>query len=407
MNEEAVLGLMLLAIMAFTAFSRRLERSVVTMPLVFTAAGYLAYLAGAELVQEDAQLEVLKLLAEITLVLILFSDASQVRLGQLRLNAGTPLRMLLIGMPLSIVFGTLVVFWMSPDQPWTLALLTAAILTPTDAALGQAVISDEAVPAHLRQSIAVESGLNDGLALPVVIVAALAAAEAGGVVSGETPGSLAQFGLAQITLGPLAGIIVGGAAAKLRDFAVGRDLATEAYQGIFFLAAALSCFIAAELIGGNGLIAAFVGGLTFGHLRKGKNAFVAEFMESEGQLLTMATFVIFGMVLVPAGLAHASWQTFLLAILFLTLVRIVPIVLALTGTGLRWREKFFLGWFGPRGLASILFALLVAETYQISGMDGLIACVVLTVMLSILAHGASAFPIVRAFAASGSRGPDG
>lgn len=398
--------MMLLAILSFTAFSRRLERSVVTMPLVFTAAGYLAYLAGAELVQEEAQLEVLKLLAEITLVLILFSDASQVRLGQLRLNAGTPLRMLLIGMPLSIMLGTLVVFWMSPDQPWTLALLTAAILTPTDAALGQAVVSDEAVPAHLRQGIAVESGLNDGLALPVVIVAALAAAEAGGMVSGETTGSLTQFGFAQIILGPIAGIIVGAAAAKLRDFAVGRDLATEAYQGIFFLAAALMCFVAAEMIGGNGLIAAFVGGLTFGHLRKGKNAFVAEFMESEGQLLTMATFVIFGVVLVPAGLAHAGWQTFLLAVLFLTLVRIVPIVLALTGTGLRWREKLFLGWFGPRGLASILFALLVAETYQIPGMDGLIACVVLTVMLSILAHGASAFPIVRAFAASGSRGPD-
>ena len=406
MNEEAVLGLMLFAILAFTAFSRWLESSVVTLPLVFTAAGYLAYLAGADLVQEEAQLEVLKLLAEITLVLILFSDASQVRLGQLRMNAGTPLRMLLIGMPLSIALGTLVVFWISPDQPWTLALLTAAILTPTDAALGEAVVSNEAVPAQLRQSIAVESGLNDGLALPVVIVAALAAAEAGGMVSGETPGSLTQFGLAQIILGPVAGGIVGAAAAKLRDFAVGCDLVIESYQGIFFLAAALLCFVAAELIGGNGLIAAFVGGLTFGHLRKGRNAFVAEFMESEGRLLTMATFMIFGAVLVPVGLAHAGWQTILLAILFLTLVRIVPIVLALTGTGLGWPEKFFLGWFGPRGLASILFALLVAETYQIPGIEGLTACVVLTVMCSILAHGVSASPIVRAFSASGLRVPD-
>jgi NhaP-type Na+/H+ or K+/H+ antiporter len=405
MSEEGVLGLLLMAILGFAAFSRRLEMSVVTMPLVFTAAGYLAHLAGAELVQAEAQLEVLKILAEVTLVLILFSDASQVRLSQLRKNAGIPLRMLLIGMPLSIALGTLAAFWVSPDQPWTLALLVAAILTPTDAALGQAVVSDEAVPVHLRESIAVESGLNDGLTLPVVIIAALAVVEASGGMQGETAGSLTQFGLAQITLGPLAGIIVGGAAAKLRDFAVGRDLATKAYQGIFFLAAAFLCFVAAELIGGNGLIAAFVGGLTFGNLRNGKSAFVAEFMESEGQLLTMATFAIFGVVLVPAGLAHATWQTLALAILFLTFVRILPIMLALTGTGLAWREKLFLGWFGPRGLASILFALLVAETYQIPGLDELIACVVLTVMLSILVHGASAFPIVRAFAATKSRGP--
>ncbi|MXO81836.1 sodium:proton antiporter [Altererythrobacter aestiaquae] len=386
----------LLTVLCFAALSRRLAMSVVTMPIVFTALGYGGFLAGAELFPKDAEFEILHLLAEITLVLVLFSDASQVRFHHLRMSGGIPARMLLIAMPLSIVLGTLVAHWVSPDQPWALALLVAAILTPTDAALGQAVVSDASVPGELREGIAVESGLNDGLALPVVIIAALAAAEASGVMA-DGPDNLIAFGMAQITLGPLAGAAVGALAALVMDLAVRRKWVTESYRGIYFLSTAFLCFIAAELIGGNGLIAAFVGGLTFGNMRKSASKFVSEFMESEGQLLTMATFLIFGMVLAPAGLDHASWKTVVLAIAFLTAVRIVPVVLSLTGTKLRWRDKLFLGWFGPRGLASILFALLVAEGFDIPGMDEVIACMVLTVLISIVLHGASAFPIVRAF----------
>lgn len=397
MSSLSALAIVLMVVLVFAAFSRRLEMSVVTMPIVFTAAGFLAHLAGVRVLAEETAFEALHLLAEVTLVLVLFADASRVRLSSLRMSVGIPARMLLVGMPLTILLGTLVARWVSPDQPWALALLVAAILTPTDAALGQALVSDEAVPERLREGIAVESGLNDGLALPVVIMAALLAVEASGAAAGEGR-DLVAFGIAQVTLGPLAGVVVGAAAAKLRDFAVSRDFATEAYQGIFFLAAAFLCFAVAELIGGNGLIAAFIGGLTFGNVRKSASKFVAEFMESEGQLLTMATFLVFGAVLVPIGFEHASWPTVTLALLFLTLVRIVPVVLSLTGSGLPWNEKLLLGWFGPRGLASILFALLVMDAYAIPGLDELVACVVLTVMLSIVVHGASAFPIVRAFA---------
>ncbi|MXO91116.1 sodium:proton antiporter [Altererythrobacter aquaemixtae] len=387
-----------MAVLCFAAMSKRLEMSVVTMPIIFTTIGYLGFLAGAELFPGEAEFEILHLLAEVTLVLLLFSDASQVRFANLRMSGGIPARMLLVAMPLAITFGTLVAHWVSPDQPWAVALLVAAILTPTDAALGQAVVTDKAIPENLREGIAVESGLNDGLAVPVVIMAALAAVEAGGAMA-EGPDNLLLFGLAQITLGPIAGILVGALAAKFMDIAVERDFVTEAYRGIYFLSTAFLCYVAAELAGGNGLIAAFVGGLTFGNLRKSPSHFVSEFMESEGQLLTMATFLVFGLVLAPAGLAHASWQTAVLAIAFLTAVRIIPVVLSLTGTGLRWRDKLFLGWFGPRGLASILFGLLVMESYDIPGMDEVLACVVLTVLISIVLHGASAFPIVRAYGA--------
>ncbi len=392
------LALLLLATLLFAALSKRLEMSVVTMPLVFTAAGYFTYIARGSMEPAEGHLTALRLLAEITLVLLLFSDASMVKFAKLKKIIGIPARMLLVALPLSLMLGMLAASWVSPDQPLAVALLVAAILTPTDAALGQAVVNDPAIPERLREGIVVESGLNDGMTLPIVIIAALAAVEAAGGMSGSTSGELFRFGLMQIVLGPLAGVLVGLAAARLLDFADSRGAAATSYKSIYFLCAAFLCYVAAELIGGNGLIAAFVGGLTFGNMRKNKSEFVAEFMESEGQLLTMLTFVVFGAILAPIGLAHASWKTAGLAVAFLTFIRIVPVVLSLTGTGLKFREKLFLGWFGPRGLASILFALFVLETYQIPARDEMLACVVLTVLLSIFVHGVTAFPIARAFA---------
>ena len=399
----AWIALLLMAVLLFAAFSRRLEMSLFTMPIAFTALGYLLHLGGARLLGEEAGFAALHLIAEITLVLLLFSDASKVRFDHLRMHAWVPMRMLLVAMPLSLAAGTLVAYAVSPGEPLAFAVLVAAILTPTDAALGQAVVENEAVPDDLREAIAVESGLNDGLALPVVIVAGIGAALATGGMAHNQQDNVWLFAIAQIALGPVAGLATGFLAAKLRDVVVARELATDAYQGIFFIAAAFLCFAVAETIGGNGLIAAFVGGLTFGNVRSSANPFVAEFMESEGRLLTMATFAIFGAVLVPRGVEHASLPTVLLAVGFLTVVRIVPVVVSLAGTGLAWREKLFLGWFGPRGLASILFALLVMEGFDFPAMDELVACVVLTVLLSIMAHGASAQPIARAFARRAQR----
>ncbi|WFL78274.1 sodium:proton antiporter [Altererythrobacter arenosus] len=397
MNYFVLAGL-LLVVLVFAALSKRAEMSVVTMPIIFTGLGWLTYLLGAELIGRGDGRGVLHLFAEVTLILVLFADATRVRIGELLGNAGIPARMLLIGMPLTIALGTLLAMWVSPDQPWALGLLVAAILTPTDAALGQAVVSDKAIPQRLRQGVLVESGLNDGLALPVVIIAALAAVGQAGGMDGESASSLVGFGLKQVVLGPIAGIVVGWSAAWLLDLAVRRGFATEAYQGIYFLAAAFLCFVGAEAIGGNGLIAAFVGGLVFGNRLSCSSHFVSEFMETEGQLFTMATFFVFGAVLAPFGWEHAGWRTLVLAIGFLTFVRVVPIVLSLSGTGLRLLEKFFLGWFGPRGLASILFALLVLESYAIPGADELLACVTLTVLLSILLHGTSAHPVAARFA---------
>jgi NhaP-type Na+/H+ or K+/H+ antiporter len=183
---------------------------------------------------------------------------------------------------------------------------------------------------------------------------------------------------------------VGYIAAKLLDIAVERKAATVVSQGLYFLAIAFIAYFGAELVGGNGFLAAFVGGLVFGNALRAPSMFIREFMEGEGQLLTLLTFLVFGAVLAPVGLEHANWKTFTLAVLFLTIVRLIPVWISLTGTSLKPFEKLFLGWFGPRGLASILFALMVLERFPIPGIEELTACVVLTVLMSIVLHGVSA-----------------
>ncbi|GJL54942.1 MAG: sodium:proton antiporter [Nitrospirales bacterium] len=400
MPELSHIAIILLGIVGFAILSRRLEGSIVTLPMFFAAFGWLIGRAGAELVPMTAEHDIIHTIAEITLVLALFSDASRMRFHELTKTYTIPTRMLLVGMPLTILLGTLLAHWVSPDKSWVLALLVAAILAPTDAALGQTVVTSPSVPSHLRQGINVESGLNDGLALPLVIIAALLAAQQSGVEVEGVPGNLFVFSLMQVTFGPLAGVMTGYYFAKTLDVAIESKLITITFQGLYFLCVAFLAFTLAELIGGNGFIAVFVGGLVFGNTLRHPSSFINEFMESEGQLLTIFTFTIFGAVLVPIGLDHATWKTLVLAIGFLSVVRMLPIYLSLSGLALSDYEKLFLGWFGPRGLASILFALLIVKRFPVPGSEELLACVVLTVTLSIVLHGVTAKPMSEQFSHS-------
>jgi NhaP-type Na+/H+ or K+/H+ antiporter len=373
--------------------------------MVFAGLGLILGQLGFNLVSADIERRTVHMLAEVTLILVLFSDASRVKFSTLKKSSTIPARMLLIGMPLTILLGAFVARWVSPDQPWALAFLVAAILTPTDAALGQSVVTNKNVPDRIGQTINVESGLNDGLALPVVLVAAIFATSAlgasgdmgGGMGGAHAPDNIALFAALQITVGPLAGGVIGFIAAKCLDAAVNRKWTTDVAQGLYILSVAVLAFFGAELLGGNGFISAFVAGLVFGNTAKSPVMYIHEFMEGEGQILTLLTFLVFGAVLAPIGLEHANLKTLGLAVLFLTLVRMLPIWLSLSGTGLSTYEKLFLGWFGPRGLASILFALLVLEEFHIPGGEELAACVVLTVLLSIVAHGLTANPLSNIF----------
>lgn len=387
---ELIVLSILLCIFAYSALTNAIAKTILTLPIIFTAVGFVSSAPLTHLAEPQTLDEGKRLLAEITLVLVLFSDASHVRFKTLRKNFNLSARMLIVGMPLTIGLGMSVAYLLNPESGLAMALLTAAVLTPTDAALGQTVVSSEAVPERLRQTINVESGLNDGLALPFVLFGAILASA--GMGGAHTEG-LASSALVQITLGPLVGIALGWGLAKVMDAATTRRLIAESAAGVAFLAVAFSAFIGAEIVGGNGFIAAFVAGMVFGNTYRHDINFISEFMEGVGQLLTMFAFLIFGALLLPDGLAHMNWKAVVLALLFLSVVRMLPIWISLLGTGLALREKLFLGWFGPRGLASILFTLIMMDEFDFPGEQELLACVSMTVFLSIVLHGVSATPL--------------
>jgi len=382
-----------IGLIAFGLFSARLGNSILTAPMLFVGFGIATGPLGLHLVDMDISGHAIEIIAEITLVLVLYTDAARIDVRTLWRHHNLPTRMLLIGLPLTILAGTAAAMTIFPGLPIFEAALLAAILAPTDAALGQAVVTNNAVPVRIRQTLNAESGLNDGIALPVVLVfVSLALASEG---PAQTASEWITFGTLQVTLGPLAGLAVGYAGGRLIDNAAGAGRMTRAFQGLAALAVALASFALAEIIGGNGFIAAFVAGLTVGNVHRGVCAYLFDFVEEEGQLLTLFTFFLFGAVMVPQVIGDATPSVILYAIASLTSVRMLPVVISLLGSGINPPTWLFLGWFGPRGLASILFALLVLGENESHQASLIMATVVTTVFLSVLLHGVTAAPAAR------------
>ena len=381
-------------LLIYSLISGWLQGTVITAPLVFIIFGFVIGAGGLDVADVDPGNSVIHFIAEFTLILVLFADAARIDIGSVRRDHNLPSRMLIVGLPLTILAGAIVASYLFPAFSLWEAALLAALLAPTDAALGQSVISDRAVPVRVRQAINIESGLNDGIALPVVfLIAALA-----GTAHLAMPASeWLRFGLLQVVLGPVAGVVLGYIGARAIDAAIERGWASTAFQGVGILSLAVFIYVAAELIGGNGFIAAFVGGMVFGNSIRHTCTFLFEFMESEGQLLVLITFLVFGAALLPAGIADLDAMTLAYAVLSLTLIRMIPIAISLIGSGLRLPTKLFLGWFGPRGLASILFVLLILEESELPHRDQLLSITVITVALSVLSHGVSAAPLARLF----------
>ncbi|MDH3712260.1 MAG: cation:proton antiporter [Gammaproteobacteria bacterium] len=378
----------------FALFSGRLQGTVLTAPLVFIVFGYLVGAGGLGVAQVDPGNDALHLVAELTLILVLFSDAARIDLGSLRRDHNLPLRMLVVGLPLVMLTGAVLAAVLFPEFAFWEAALLAALLAPTDAALGQSVVSAREVPVRIRQAINVESGLNDGIALPAVLLfAALASASHADTDAGEW----LQFGLLQITLGPVTGAIVGMVGGRVLDRVAEKQWAATSFQGIAILALALLCFVLAEMLGGNGFIAAFVGGVAFGNTIRHPCTFLFEFMETEGQLLMLITFMVFGAALLPKGLQHIDGSVVFYALMSLTVIRMLPVAVSLFRTGVGWPTRLFLGWFGPRGIASILFGLLILEEMEVANVEKLFAITIVTVALSALLHGVTAAPLARLY----------
>ncbi len=293
-----------------------------------------------------------------------------------------------IGLPLTIVAGTVAALLVFSELSLWEAALLAAILAPTDAALGQAVVSSKQVPVRMRQALNVESGLNDGIVLPVVLILfSVACATA----RPESAAYWIRFAALQVTLGPAVGIAVGYVGGKLIERGSQTGWISPVFRGLATPALALVAFGAAELVHGNGFIAAFCAGMTLGNTSKVSSG-VHDFAEAEGQLLTLMVFTVFGALTVPLTLRHLDGRIVLYAVLSLTAIRMIPVAISLLGRGLQRESLLFVGWFGPRGIASILFALLVVEGEASGAHEHLLPIIMMTVLLSVFAHGASAFP---------------
>jgi sodium/hydrogen antiporter len=379
-----------LTLLAFAAISGRIAGGPITAAMIFTAVGLIAGSEALGLIDVPPAGETVKLLAEATLALVLFADASRIDVRTLRGELSIPARLLGIGLPLTLLAGFVVGLVVFPQLSWSEALLLAVILAPTDAALGQAVVTLMRLPSRVRQGLNVESGLNDGICVPLFwIVLAIAQAESGAIGNGAA----VRLVLEQIGYGIMAGVLAGTAAACVIVVAGGHRHVGGSWLQVVPLAGAGLAFGIADPIGGSGFIAAFVGGFVFGAIRRRSGG------EEFGEVLNAVTFIVFGAVLLGPVLGDVSWSIALYAVLSLTVVRLIPVALSMIGTGARRPTLAFLGWFGPRGLASIVFAVLVLEEGGLPH-DGLILTTTyVTIGLSVLAHGLTAAPLANRYAA--------
>ncbi|HDZ8842514.1 TPA: cation:proton antiporter [Aeromonas dhakensis] len=383
-------------LLIYSLIAGRFESRLINGPLLFLLMGWLLGPGGIELLSLSIDSDGIKLLAELTLVIVLFSDAANTNWQVLLANRSLPIRLLLIGLPLTLLAGTLFGRWVYPDLPLLELAILSTILAPTDAALGKAVVSNPAVPAPIREGLNQESGLNDGICVPVLLLllALIAPTEqhSGTGLLAITLlleeigiGLLVAWGLTTFTLRLLKTSYLNGWQLPL-------------WRQLTMPGLALLCFALAQTLGGSGFIAAFVGGLLIGRkLGEHKHAYL-DSCKGYGDLLSVVIWMVFGATLMPMLAELLHWQYWLYAAASLTLLRMVPVWLSLLGTGLKLELKLFIGWFGPRGLASIVFAVMVLQNEPaLLGQRPIIATVLCTIILSVILHGLTANPWVARF----------
>lgn len=398
MNKE-VIGAIAVFVLCLGLISRKLEKSVVTPPMAYVCFGLLISSPALNLVSGiKIENEIIKIVAEITLAILLFADASRIQLKLLRQEYKLPLRLLSVGLPISIVLGTIFALLLFPQQLDIFsAAALATILSPTDAALGQAVVNSSRIPARIRQGINVESGLNDGLCLPVLLLFISLATKTG---DNNATYWLTVFSQ-QIVLGTAIAIAIGYGGTQLIMYSLKHKWMTESFEDLSIVGLAILAYTCAEAVGGNGFVAAFGAGLIVGAIATDSIlACLHNFGEAEGQLLTLLSFLMYAAVMVVPSVERASWQMWLYGILSLTVTRMLGVAIATKDLKLQLDSTLFIGWFGPRGIASIVYGLLIVEKDNLPGSQLIFTTMVITVLLSVFAHGLTAFPGVHWYAKS-------
>lgn len=397
---QILTGLAAFAILmaVYAAFAPLLARWSITMPMVFVVLGATLGTYGLDVLPIRPDAENVKRLTEATLAILLFADASTLNLKRIQRDVQLPARLLAICLPLTIALGALVAFFEFPGQGLGFALLLGTILAPTDAALGLPIFTNPRVPVRIRRALNVESGLNDGIATPfmTLFIAMAVAQEAS---SGDAPwlaSALLQLGIAVIV-----GSIVGAAGGWLLAFSSRRGWTSGTPLQYATLALAAAAYLCSLALDGNGFVAAFVGGIAFGAASRGALAEAAEFTETTGTLLSVLVWTIFGAsFVIPYALQQVDGRVILYAVLSLTVIRMLPAALALRGNGFRRDTVLLMGWFGPRGLASVVFGLMAVDALMGAEMEHQLLGSVVTwaILLSVMAHGLSAQPLASWYA---------
>ncbi len=385
------LAILALFIFLYSMVAGRIERSAVSGPMVFVVAGFLLGPFGLGWLKGSATSEDLRTLADITLALILFIDAANADMSVLKRQFRIPSRMLLLGLPGVIALGFGFAVLMFDGLSIYEAAILATMLAATDAALGKAVITNPVVPARIREGLNVESGLNDGICVPILLF--LIALAVGGEHGGSETSALLLIAQ-ELGIGMAVGLGLAWAGISLLHWCIKRGWVTEIWMQVTVVGLAIASFAVAQSLHGSGYIAAFTGGLLFGYLAKDATHKLVLAAEGTGETLALVTWMLFGGLVIGPALKLFNWEVVLYALLSLTVIRMVPIFLSLAGTGESVASRLFLGWFGPRGLASIVFAIIVINA-EVPGGEFIALVVICTVFLSLVAHGISANPLAK------------
>jgi NhaP-type Na+/H+ or K+/H+ antiporter len=375
------------ALFGFALVSRRLSTTPITGPIIFVALGLLASSGGLDIFDSESTDvgAVVDIVFQGTLVLVLFTDASALNLGQWRQDAALPGRLLGIGLPLTIGLGGAAAALLFTDLDIWEAMIIGAIIAPTDAALGQAVISNPRVPERIRQALDVESGLNDGVSLPFVLIFI-------GLAGRESDTGVGETFVNEIGIAVAVGIAVGLVGGWLLVRASKVGWVDSVWSSLAVISLALTAFVVADEAGGSGFIAAFVAGMSYGQYTRGRIAANEILAGDLGTGLVQVSFLLFGALVLEPALGNVTWQVLVMALVALTITRIGPVALSMIGAGLSGPTLLYLGWFGPRGLATIVFAVLVVEESDLPGVETITTVAAITVGVSVLLHGLSAYP---------------
>jgi len=388
------LALLAAFLLTYSIFAGRFESRLLNGPLMFMLAGLILGPAFLGILQPRIDKDGLRILAELTLAIVLFSDAANANLKTLKAYEGLPLRLLLLGLPLTMLSGWLVGIWLFPQVPSLELAILATLLAPTDAALGKAVVSNPKVPASVREGLNVESGLNDGICVPVLLMFLAL------LIEEQTRSPLSMAGLLfieELGIGAVTGVVLTLIAWRLQHYSGQHQWQTPVWSQLMLPGLAVLCFATAQAIGGSGFIAAFVGGLFASYLFTQQKHHLLKASEEFASLLSVVTWVVFGALVVPRAWSSLTVEVWLYALLSLTVIRVLPVLISLAGSRFDLETRLFIGWFGPRGLASIVFAVMILE-YPLEASHTLVAVAVCTVFLSVLLHGLTANPWVARLA---------